>query len=1710
MKRIVASLVAVVLMVAIWLPISVFSNEAEGTDLDGAVSETLPGNGGIEVSFGQAILVKGPVSFNVTLSREDHTTIGNQVVSLSDQPGEKSRRTALFDNLAGGAYILTAEGDGYRTFTQTIDVEEGYTYKLNVNNGFLAGYTYAEKDVHPGVLLAGDLDKNDKVDEADAQLLVDSMDQNSKRDLNGDGVVTLADLQMLAASLKENRDFSATVKPAVSSSMITLKKDENTTVTGELEGLITGENSVTLSPASGGDISAEAPVTLHFDFSQSMKRVEAEGLSLNTGSDSIANGALQVTYEDNGEEVTADVPIQSGDIHFLLASSVQVNKEADGTLVVHFGEKVAVKKVTLTISKMEKNNNLAEISQVEFLNDMESRVPPPTMDIPKNVTATPDSAAFTVTWDRCNNVTGYEVLVSGNTKEGFAQEVKSVSNNTLLVDSISNQKLINGETYTVQVQSTNGDWKSGYADEIQVTPKADKKPDPPDNLSLKGGYLSISASWKKMKDTDFYNLYYREYENGEYTKIADIENNSYTLSDLKNKTKYQVYVTGVNELGESGPSIVSAMETVDITPAKLPVYKLINTSNGAGEKSAHIQEISHYRGEMKDSPLDEAGTKTAWGLVDKNYGSYLQVDDWDEGGSYPSTTKGVRVVFDDAYTLNSFSFQELEDNLGWYGPVTVYYKDASDGNLKPIPSAAITAKLSDNGRRYYTVKWNGPVTTEEIRFGIGRTNGYVRKVVISEVNFYYYDSLEDDIKALYQDEMHTTLKDEVTEATIHELEARLNTPDNEELHPDYQLLKLELETALEILQNNSLGESLKIHTGITAMKDGSRLGFSGLNSWQPLGVTAYAGEQLILYVGHNTKKLGENTNLQLVATQYDAEASAMSQTVTTLKVGRNEVTVPRIQTLDVEAGGALYIQYTGNNANDQYAVRVSGGTAVPILDLYETDDPAERLARASAYVEALDAYAAAINEMHLERHQLQNVDAVHYPYDAQTCILGATDILLDKMLLSLPAQQILSGLGSGTVAQRAQKLVDSMDAMDGMLYLFYQHKGLSDSATSAIDKLPAQHLNIRYQRMFAGAFMYAAGNHIGIGWGSTAGMVTSVPVVSDENGKYVSGRYFGWGVAHEIGHNINQGSYAIAEVTNNYFAVLAQAKDTNDSVRFSYDKVYQKVTSNTTGYPGNVFTQLAMYWQLHLAYDTGYNFKVYDNYEEQLANLFFARVDTYARDTSRAPKAEENGVALTLTGNVDQKLMRLACAAAEKNLLAFFTRWGLTPDEDTTSYASQFPEETRAIYYVNDESRVYAVEHAEQAAENAVTGKDAVGDVTVSVDQQLQNQVTLTLSSQGVVPDAVLGYEIRRSTISGGEEKEEVIGFTTGDTFVDHFSTLNNRVVTYKVAVIDKYLNRSNVKTIESVKIAHDGSLDKSNWTVSTNLVNTEEANTPQDPCEPAEKAISQVIDQDVETAFVGKTASGSEPEVALHFHRALTVTGLKYTVKSGAPITDYEIQISSDGTQWQTLASGTFDAGQQVQTVLFPNADKENPWNASYEAAHLRLIAKGQAGRELTISELDVLGTTGDDVEFSDTSEGQPSIGILREDYTYGTDAGQKIPAGSLVFTGAFKGNPAYNVLMLYDQNGNIVGGLSEDENTLKAEQIILADVPSSGDLGETSDGVWIYWIDPADGVALEQVRAELYRVNDALTNQGQRLVADTQFVTVPAELPYIQFTKS
>ncbi len=1664
-------------------------------------SENEPVNTGeINVSVAPALTLNSSVEFTAELTGRD-----SQKILLSSDNGE-NKTNASFKGLAPGEYALKVTAPGFADYTQNITVDT-QAASVKLLTGFVEGFSYTKDIPHPGALLIGDVNGDGVIDDNDRDSLVNAVDSDNTDnvvDLNGDGEFNLVDLEYLAKSYKNDSHILAAPETSIPSSVISANPGEGTRVEGEVSNLFTNEGAVRLTTENGEAISSENPVSLEINIAQVNGASHTDGLliGVNEGNP-VSKGVLDIVYEENGAEYAVQAPIAYGVHNLLESENVSVEQDEHGNIEINLGSQIAVKKVTVRISEMQNSSDLAEISYVEFVNGMEERIPEPSLDIPENLTAKAGSKTFTLNWDSCVNVTGYEVMI----KQGDKFETVKVAGNSLAVSSFGGKELVNNTDYTVSVQSVNGTWSSGYCDPITVTPKPDRRPDKPDNVKAVGKYRSVVLSWKKMEDTDYYNVYYKSVDEDAYHKVEGVPANSYTVNGLEDKTEYTAYVTGVNEIGESGPSLSVTATTTDLEPAVVPKYKLINFSE-AGEASEHITGAWYNSGSMIDSPLDSEG-KTAWGTVDNSPLSHYLLNSWDGGGYNYLGSNGLFYEFDREYTIQKIALQEITPSDLSYFYTKINYWD-KDGKLTSLGrnAASIQKKSDKDGHPYYLITLPQKAQIKKIQIGLAR---YLASedIDISEMYFYHFDPIGEDIYALFEDDLHTTLRAGVTQSDIDALRTRLNTPDeiSGELNPELDIWERELKNAEDILNNTGLRRSQEIHTTIST-GDANR-GFGGINAWQPLGITADAGDNITVYVGHNSKKSGENTNLQLVATQYHSEFSPMFKVIATLKTGMNIIDIPKLWTTDAESGGALYIQYTGNNANERYAVRVSGGNAVPVLDLYKVTDEEERKSRTESFIADLTEYAGNLEALHNEIHKnSDNKNVNKYEYSERNCVLGAADIMLDTMMLSLPAKQIVAGAGTGTAAQKAEKMLDSFKAMEDMMYLFYQHKGLNANAEKNIDAIPKGHLNIRYQRMFGGAFMYAAGNHIGIEWAQCSGMVNCTPLVADKDGRYVSGRYFGWGIAHEIGHCINQGSYAVAEITNNYYAQLAQAKDSNAGMRFTYENIYKKVTSGAIGTCPNIATQLGMYWQLHLAYDNVYNYKTFEDPTEQFNSLFYARVDTYARTPSLAPAPD--GIALTLRGGTDQVLMRLSCAAAEKNILAFFKRWGKIPDSDTVKYAEQFEEETRAIYYVDDNSKVYRIENPDGGVLGTESNFIAVGDETAAkLAASNSNQVNLTLTSQNIPEEDILGYEIVRCTISGGVVTKEAVGFSTENTYTDYVATMNNRVVTYEVTLIDKYLNRSAAKVLEPIKIRTDGSVDKTNWMLSYNDIKAESTSSSvigddNSPCDPVPEDriydISDGNDGTVYTATIGANA-----EIIVEFGKTLTISGFKYKAGDENPIGEYVIMAKDDTGAWVQAAKGAFGGDK---SIYFSN--EEGKYVSTYKTDAIKLVIPNQAGNIISVAEIDVLGVTGDNVDFRETSEGVPAIGILSESYRYAEGEEHIIPEGSIVFIGTYKGNPAYNTVLLYDDKGGIVGGF-DDEGYLKSEQIILADVPETGNIQDVSDGTWIYWIKPDsdfDIGSLNRVRAELYRVNNALTNEGQRMVSDSFFIDIPDTLPSISLT--
>lgn len=1665
--------------------------------------------GRIEVALTSYAELKNDVEFTAELTNTANNEVQTATFTAGSEGKEKGH--AVFKNLADGEYIIKVSAPGFAAFSQNITVEQKM-YTVNLTADFCNGYEYVDGGLHPGVLKIGDVDGNGNIDDTDKDILIDQIEgaingtieeNNYSTDLNRDNAIDLIDLTYLSRGYKEdNKNTAAHIEESVSPDAIVPEISENTQIEGgSVEELLNGEGSVVLAPTGGEEISPENPVSIGFDLGGSEESAaKVDGIAIDTNAENpITQATISVNYiDEDGSEKSVEVPYVEGIHHILKESEVYAEIDADGKLNVHLGAQVAVKKVTLTIMGMKKNAALAEISKVEFVNGMENRIPEPEMDIPENLKAKAGSEQFTVTWEPCLNVKNYQVKV----EQGEKSEIIDTAANSLTVTSFNGGDVKNYSIYKVSVQSVNGTWSSGYCDTVNVTPKPEKRPDKPDNVSATGKYLSINVNWKKMDDTRSYNVYYKERSSDEaYAKIEGITGTSCLIPDLKNLTEYEIYVTGVNELGESPQSIHCATFTVDPKAAEVPKYNMINRDESGRPGKSHIVSVTRNGGVMVDSELDAGLKNTAWGAVDNDPASYYKKTTWDDGGFNNLGGNGLTYEFDDVYKIDTIVCTGTDGMQ--YSYVKARWWDVNE-NSQSIGASCKQARDS-KGNTYYIVKLDRPVEAKKIQIGFARylSGAAYNLITVSDTYFYRYDEIRNAVMGLYVDDLHTVLKDDVTQQTIDDLRERIDIPDEfGNINPDREVWLRELDTAEKLLNAKALKPAVEIHADITS-KDSNR-GFSGLNAWQPLGITAAAGEKITVYVGHPSKKTGEKTTISLVATQYHGESNNIQTCAFDLKVGANEITLRSGNLAGYEAGGALYIHYWGNNSKDRYSVRVNGGAEVPILDLYKVTDENERMERAVDFVEKLDSYVPEMQSLHDEIHKGSENGNVNYDYDDQNCILGASDILLDEMMLSLPAQQMLAGMGTGSVEERAGKMLDSMTAMEDMMYLFYQHKGLNDSVNNALHQTPKSHLNIRYQRMFSGAFMYASGNHIGIEWGSTPSMMNGVPIESDENGKYVSGNYFGWGIGHEIGHNINQGVYAVAEITNNYFAQLAQAKDTNEGMRFQYQNIYDKVTSGTKGNCSNIATQLGMYWQLHLAYDSGLNYKTYSDYNEQLANLFYARVDTYARNANAAPAP--NGIKLAIGNNTDQNLMRLACAAANKNILEFFERWGKTPDATTIEYANQFEKETRAIFFANDDSRVYALNGKGSVLSSEGT-TSAIGGVSVNIGA-VANKVELGFTSKDIPESDILGYEVIRCTISGGEVEETPVGFSTSSSFTDTVSTINNRAVYYKVTLIDQYLNRSASFTTKMVKIEHDGSMDKENWTISVNGMTAEAEKhnaTEEMPCNPTTDDPAQLaIDNDLNTVYTPNVTK-KNAEIVIDFNKTVTASGMKYTTGE-AIAAAYQVFVLADG-EWKLAADGML---RNSDTVYFANADKQ--YISTYSITAVKLVLPDSAGQTLSIAELDVLAPTGDNVDFRRTeNENVTVIGTLAADYKYGENDADVIPKDSLVFTGSYKGNPAYNVVMMFDDQGNVVGG-KDSENNLVSQQIILADVPDNSNIANVSDGTWIYWIEPdqMENIELpETVRVELYRVNNAETNEGERLVSDSLFEEVPETLPVINFEK-
>ena len=482
-----------------------------------------------------------------------------------------------------------------------------------------------------------------------------------------------------------------------------------------------------------------------------------------------------------------------------------------------------------------------------------------------------------------------------------------------------------------------------------------------------------------------------------------------------------------------------------------------------------------------------------------------------------------------------------------------------------------------------------------------------------------------------------------------------------------------------------------------------------------------------------------------------------------------------------------------------------------------------------------------------------------------------------------------------------------------------------------------------------------------------------------------------------------------------------------------------------------------------------------------------------------------------------------------------------------------YPKEDKAIYYLNDETRRLRLEAgsniskltmADDTTVVADFGTDALGNKIGNRSFLNQKNVPLTLS---VTKDAdkILGYEIIRKEATSTGTQEVVVGFVernkSGENgltnYIDEIDAVNNRTFEYKVKAYDYNLNVTEETTIGTVKVNHDGSIGKSNWVFDTNTRSSEDASDEHSGHgQVQDGSIKKINDNDPSTIYTASKATNNngnvvsgDPYVTIDLGDSKSVIGLKYnpgqvetkkfslknlfsrsSETTYSPITKYEVYVSEDGNSWTKAHSGTFEKGKENTIYFNETGSNLNTQLWAYQAQYVKLVAKGASA--ISIAELDLLGPTGDNIEIgidNDDKNYQNGIGRLKSDYTYAE--GQVIPAGSIIVTGEYKGDPAFNVPLVLNE---------EDENfSSEASVLLFAELPENSQLGEVAEGTWLYYITPEEqeraDISGTKVKAELYRYNklDGDRPIGQRLVSDTFLYDLPSDLkdlPEIELTSS
>ena len=1568
-------------------------------------------------------------------------------VAMRDRLGGERTGSALpgaldlsVSGLPQGTYTLRFTGEGYAACSTEFTIQD-YNQYVEVGTG---DNTFA----------LGDFDKSGKVDTKDRDALAAVLGSTrtedlKKYDLNGDGKIDIVDL----AYVNHNANTSG-VQPTVldtSCFNVQLSSDASSALSsagtvvkgGELDSLLQEDGTaVTFQNSSGkGDIAIPIPLS---------GTVEAENLQIVTPdgvAGSIQSGTVEVEYEGGSPlRYSFDNTAPEG-LHAITRTP------GSSVITISLGRRVPVKKVTITVTKSE-GGQYAAVETIRFLKDIvPENLTQPNTEV-KNLTAEAKDGLVNLKWRALPNVSGYRV-------EYWLKDGDESTRRTLNVDVPQAQVtgLENLKTYLFTVTPVDGSWQGSTCAPVEATPQPAKVPPAPDMVNVTALDGQLKLSWKKGENAVWYEVYYTSKANAntsEYQQVGGrLTEPQLTISGLTNDTTYYLYVVAGNEVGKSGPSRIysGTPKSTDFSrPEGIPTKGILDNSKIA---SIVLGDPGNYH-----APAYSAGALfNPQYMIDGDYRTH-----WTASTNY-TRNEHVILTFKEPVDLTAaFWVPRLDGRYSSYlraYSVRVWYSGEEDGEGHLLTGGV------DNGGGSNAEVWTwpnipnknniptdrfavlpfGPVSNvSKISIAVEQ-EGY-NQVSLSELMFMEYDPehcLPDDIAALFSDELCTELAPGVTQEQIDALKVRLSSGERF-YYLNVTALDDELVLAQELLDGKpTSGVVLRGVQSRSSAADGAKYGQGG-SDLQPLGVAAKAGSKITVYASG----IPEGETVSVKASQFNAEASTWLSGMGTLVNGRNVLTVPKIGAQDTERGGSLYFTYSGSSP-ESIRLHVRQAVDIPALELSDwyTLENSVRKERIGAYVEELTAYVS--------KQGITDANKL-----AKS--LNVTEISMPSVLLSIPAAAVLNANGL-TQEEKVENLYQNVLAWEDIMHICKTTQGI-DKTYAENDMTSRQ--NIRCMQMFAGAFMYAAGNHIGIGYGSCGGMVSGQPISALGSGANAN-QLFGWGIAHEIGHNMDK--LGRAEITNNLYSLMVQTYDGEENLFPSrlelsgkYPAIFTKTAQGWAGESNNVFVQLGMYWQLHLAYDGGDK-----------------PMDFYNRFFKSWKSGEYTGGMSGLS--YDEKVALTASGTANANLTEFFTRWGMTLSDEVKEKLSAYPAESRAIWYLSDQSR-----------RDRLSGASAAGG-TVSASAKLENENTILVSIEASLTQGTLqGFEIVRNGTPVGFVIPEEDG---SGVYEDVIGSGNHRTYTYQVLAYDMLGNQlGGTAEAGEIRVAYDKTVDASAYDITR--------------------------EKDPET--------GADT-VTITLKEVTSVSGLKLS-KSNLPDSGaYTVKVTAEfGEEGELVTrevearSGSFDQGNQAvddqnsYLTYFqkPGVGQDDTRIWTYDAKVITITGVPEA---VTNEEIRLVSYAGDDVAFLEGG----TVGRLLEDYRYGDGDEDVIAKGTLIIAGTYRGDPRFNIVKIMGRFTETTdeGEVKTVEREFAGESILFAEIPEDNAVSDISDGLFIFVPDvqseaelqevsQCDGVNLlpSEMKAVLSRTDLPDSADSQRVTAETLWIGTPGgtDLPAIK----